>query len=276
MTEEQNLNLFEDMLLSKTKELITKEFGLADKNAHRYFHYTSNKSYKKIIASQRFNASFIRSTSDPLEFSLPLSICRDWICSGNTFLNFSKFPTNLFKHFNKEAMDPSIRYYFISLSTNNNSEHLKSMYGNNIIEFDLKSFPDSLDSFGLIYKCKYVKNADFHSEVITLLEKWRDLFDASIKEYSISKPENLMYIWFYIFMQFCHAISLSIKQDPFKDEEEIRLLVVCNAKLKTETEWHKKKISSCISKQTLLRREALPLKINKLGINISGIHCEVK
>jgi len=276
MTEEQDVNLFENTLLSKTKELIIKEFGLADKNAHRYFHYTSNKSYRKIITSQIFNASFIRSTSDSLEFSLPLSICRDWICFGNTFLKFSKFPTNLFKHFNEQAIDPSVRYYFISVSTNNNSEHLKSIYGKNIIEFDLKNFPDSLDSFGLIYKCKYIKNADYRSEVITLLEKWRDIFDAAIMECKISNAENLMSTWFYIFMQFCHAISLSIKQEPFKDEEEIRLLVVCNADLKTETEWHKRKISTRISKQTLLRREALPLKINNLGIKISGIHCEVK
>jgi len=122
MTPEQK---FSDLIEARTNALVSNKFGYPLKDPHDLYHFTKQESGDLIVGSQSFWASFIRSTSDTLEFALPLSHCRDWLCLGNNLLDFSNsgFPAALFSHFNEQANDPIARYYFISLTENQNSAH---------------------------------------------------------------------------------------------------------------------------------------------------------
>lgn len=85
---------------------------------HGLFHYTSSASANAIVKSQIFHASFITTTSDPLEFTLPMVSIRNWITTGTNLLGYeddSCEMIKIFKFFNDESRDPTLRPYFISL-----------------------------------------------------------------------------------------------------------------------------------------------------------------
>ena len=123
-------------ILHHSEELIKSEFKI---EADRLYHYTSSTAADAIATRQVFHSSSIRSSSDSLEFSAPMAACRDCVCLTQNFFAHQTFPVVLFKHFNEEASFPSARAYFISLSGNSNSAHLKSMYGDVPLEFKVNT-----------------------------------------------------------------------------------------------------------------------------------------
>lgn len=250
MSVNKNEELFESALLAETEQLIRAEFGAGDLGP--CFHYTSLDSMAKIYDSKTFWASFIRSTSDPLEFALPLSACRDWLCIEQKFLSFPNFPTRLFHHFNEQANDPIARYYFISISADSKNKHLKDLYGDGILKFDLSTLSSDFDANGMMLKCRYVENIE--SEVFNLMEKWRDLFDSKVNEFSIEKPEQKMKIWLYIFMRYCHSISLGLKKKSFENECELRIVLV-SRDASSDSTWHTPRNARPVSEKSLLVRE---------------------
>lgn len=259
---------FEDTLLEETKGFIGKEFGIEESDLQRpIFHYTSRISAIQIVNTHIFHASFIRSTSDSLEFALPFSFCRDWLCFSKKFFCFNNFPTKFFLHFNEQAIDPQSRRYFLSACFNENSSHLKQMYGTSIVKMDISSLAPNFSDSAAILKCRYSK--DIKTEVENILDRWKTtIFDPTVATFKIQIPEQQMTRWLYIFMHLCHSLSLVLKQDAFRNEDEVRISVVSRS-IDEDTLWHCPRNIKRASARSLITREFLPLKLDGLGIKVS-------
>ncbi len=269
----ENKEQFEKELSDETDRFIATTFNHPEGNNHfPVYHYTNIENLKLIICSQIFNASMIRNTSDPLEFALPLSSARDWLCVDRNLLSFPNFPNEFFKHFNELAIDPYPRLYFVSFSQNSDNQHLRKLYGDGIIRFEsLITEEVDINTPGLWIKCKYVRN--INDEVYGILNNWRDnVFLPLIKKFkiqsSVTNP-NMMTSWLYIFMKLCSVLSFSIKQHAYLMEEEIRLVVFPNNPDKEEEKWRKVREFKCISSKSNLCREYLPIFLNKMRIRAS-------
>jgi hypothetical protein len=266
MTKEQ-IQQFSNLVENETNNLIEKEFGFSGDRDQILYHFTSDHNANLITQSQNFWASFIRSTSDPLEFSLPLSYCRDWLCFGNNLFDFSAsgFPANMFIHFNEQAIDPIARYYFISLTEDPHSPHHKQLYGKSTIEFHFGKPTPEIKEHLMILKCKYP--SDMKMEVHRILLEWKTMFHRLIKEQKIASnqlPENA---WFYMFMRLCHMCALCLKQDSFKDEKEVRIVLVPKKDdIDKGSSFYEKRATRPVSAGSLLVREYLPLKLTALAV----------
>ncbi len=262
----QSFTDLEISILHHAEVLIRNEFKI---EAKRFFHYTDETSAEAILNTQTFHSSFIRSSSDSLEFSNPMAACRDCVCLTQNFFGFQKFPFELFKHFNEQAIDPSARAYFISLSGNSKSTHLQSMYGNARLEFKLNTEITDFKSYGFLINCKYVD--DTKTEVFRLLKRWRDeVFERALRENGIQDAQPTMNDWFYTLMQFCNTISVGIKQRAFENEQETRV-VTFSKNPDLETDWHKPRGTKPIApySKSLIKREFLPLNLNAMGIIVA-------
>lgn len=251
-------------ILHHAKQLIGEEFRI---DAKRFFHYTNEASSTAIMDNQTFLSSFIRSSSDSLEFAAPMAACRDCVCLTDNLFVHERFPISLFKHFNEEACTPSAKAYFISLSGNSNSAHLRSMYGDCVLEFDVNIDPTDFSSYGFFIKCKYVD--DTRAEVFRLLRKWKnEVLERAFMEHKIRDPNAVMKDWFYTLMQFCNTISVGIKQKAFELEDEIRVVIfpltpdIC-------TSWHQPRALKPFNGNngnSLIMREYLPLNLKAMGL----------
>lgn len=256
-----NFTPFEKSIHDRTEQLIRQEFPVS---ANRFFHCSSEATIAVIVNTQTFWASFIRSTSDSLEFSAPMAACRDAICIKNQVFQFQKFPIKLFQHFNEEACEPTARPYFISLSGNRQSSHLQAMYGAFNCEFELTSGSPEFQGNGYFIGIKYV--SDIKAEAFRLLNEWRDkVLQTSLSDHGIKDGLSRMNEWFYTMMLFCNSISLGIKEDAFAQEEETRI-VVFPKDPDAVTPWHDKRGVRPLQKKSLVNREYLPIKFNALGI----------
>lgn len=264
---------FSERIEEETNKLIEECFSYKVDEGDVLYHFTSEVGAKMIIASNSYWASFIRSTSDTLEFALPLSICRDWLCFEDNLYSFKSqkvFPDALFAHFNEQAINPIARYYFVSLTPDAKSEHHLKCYGRQAIEFKFGTGPAELKDFMMILKCIYPE--DFNKEIHSLLNKWRDVFYRVVAELKIEASDLPNEAWFYMFMRFCHMISLCLKQKSFQDEKEVRIVVVPNQKFIDQSDkFHGKRNVTMPWDKSLLVREYLPLKLNEMGISISLI-----
>lgn len=254
-------------LLEATDQFIANKFAILREPTGTWYHYTSLETLKTIVNSQTFRASFIRATSDPLEFALPLSACRDWACTSKKFFNFQNFPAELFKNFNDQARNAIPRPYFVSFCKEPDSSRLKSCYGDGIVEVITSedNRPIAFEDFGQLIECKYV--ADTSKEIFRIMDEWKDkIFYPVVEIVNIKQPEDpaIMPTWFYIFMKLCLTISLAIKQDTYVSEEEVRL-VVYSKDPDADHGWHDKRGFRPLSEKDRLYHEYLPLKLNKIG-----------
>jgi len=258
---------FQNEVGHATEELLAKHFNITHLVNSPLYHYSDNVKIQSIIENQVFNASFIRSTSDSLEFVYPLSYCRDWHCIKNVFFDFKNFPTNLFKHFNEQAVYPIARPYFISLSENSNSERLISNYGE--YKLILKStneekYRERIRIVGSFVKCKYSDNPD--KEIHDILNEWQtEIFQPLLIKYQFNNPEKNLGLWFYILMKLCFTISTSVKQLAYADEKEIRF-VAYPRNLDADDVWHNSRVLKPIGTPATSFREYLPIKLLELGM----------
>lgn len=266
---EQEIDKFSNLIEQKTNALIKEKFGYSLELNSNLYHFTNDHNGQIILDSQSFWASFIRSTSDSLEFSLPLSHCRDWLCIENELFDFSKnFPAKLFSHFNEQAIDPIARYYFISLTENSNSPHHVEMYGNCTLKFTFTNFPEGIADYFMVLKCHY--SADVKQEIKNFLMEWKNVFVSALNEINISVEKLPHNSWFYMFMRYCHMCSLCIKQSAFQDEKEIRIVFVPKKnEIDVGCSFHDKRGTRSISKNSFLLREYIPLNLKSLGITVS-------
>jgi hypothetical protein len=251
----------EKSILRYAEELIRSEFKI---EADRFYHYTTQAAADAIVATQTFHSSFIRSSSDSLEFSAPMASCRDCVCLTSNFFAHKGFPVALFKHFNDEATAPSARAYFISLSGDPNLAHMKEMYGEVPLEFKLNVDMTEFRSYGFFIKCRYVD--DTKTEVFRLLKKWKEeVLHRAFVEHKVRDPGLTMKDWFYTLMQFCNTISIGIKQRAFELEDETRI-VVFPLNPDAETRWHAHRGVKPLNSKSLIKREYLPLNLKNMGI----------
>lgn len=254
----------EKTILYYTQELVREEFPI---NSKCFYHYTNKNAAEAIVLNQSFHASFIRSTTDALEFAYPMAACRDILCRTHDF--FSNVSKKLVKNLNEEASDPTARPYFISLSGEPNSDYLKSEYGDHIVEIINNTESTDFKIYGFFINCKYV--ADVKGEVRRLLQKWQiKALNKALSEHKVSDPQKRIMDWFYTLMQFCHTISLGIKQDSFQDEKETRIVVIPLTP-DENIDWHDSRDTKPLSTKSLLNREFLPVKLNAMGIKAKRV-----
>jgi hypothetical protein len=255
----------EDLLLARTWLLIDREFPNHPEPAE-YFHYTAPENIKLIVESQTFHASLIRSSSDALEFALPFSACRDWALER--FYKMPNFPLELFKHFNQQAISPYVRPYFVSMCMNNQAKHLKEFYGEGILKVSLNESLVKFNRTVRLVQCRYTKNP--YELVYKIMDEWRDdVFHNTMDEFEVSNPveREIHSQWFYIMMAIFNSISVAIKQAPFSDENEVRLLFYTkdpHQACQYFGEWSTKDLD-----RSLIRREYIPLKMGELGFKVS-------
>lgn len=220
-----NYEEFEKNLLSKTDEFLSKIFVIRKSFESPLYHFTSKENADSIIKSQQLRLSFIRSTSDPLEFALPLAECRDYLCI-HTRIDESEFPVELFKFFNSEAVNPDARPYFMSFTYNPKSLHHKKMYGTSSIvvspkdNFDVASFEKNF----FFIKCIYKENigAFAHNTIQNWFEK---ILKPTAGPHSTEDLNKILIRAFWILIKICHTISLGTKAHAFKEEDEYRLVL---------------------------------------------------
>ena len=251
----------EKSIHAHAEKLIHEEFEI---NAARFYHCSNQDAIDAITSTQTFRASFICSTSDSLEFSAPMAACRDFVCLANEIFQFPNFPFNLFKHFNEEAVEPTARPYFVSLSGNAQSAHIQSMYGTSQCEFELKTGSVNFEGTGYFMGVKYVD--DIKAEVFRLMKRWQnEVLFQSFEDHGVKYDLQRMSDWFYTMMLFCNTISIGIKQKAFELEEEARIVVFPRTP-DAVTKWHDPRATRPLSKNSLIAREYLPLKLDAMGI----------
>lgn len=255
------LNDFEKSLNTDSDKVIKEAFTFGAPDGNLY-HYTRESSAISIVNSQEFRASFIRATSDPLEFTSNLVQCRNWLCSDSTSLAFSEFPFQLFSFFNQQATSPSIRPYFCSFTENEDSYFLKNMYGDTRIHLKKGASPLFARTPFLI-KCKYeIAPKDF---IYSTLDIWaQECLERNLKLYGLTIL-NTKKIWLPKLMQISFVLSLALKDPYFSREEEWRYIAMPDDP-NVESTWHKKRFQqfSIVQDHESLT-EYLPLKMNQLG-----------
>lgn len=260
------LMVFEELLHMRTMLLLSQTCFLSESKNTEFFHHTNMESAANILSTRTFHASHVRSTSDPLEFALPFSICRDWLT--NKFIHFPNFPVDLFKHFNEEGQYSKVKMYFVSLTAEKDSRHLRSMYGESLLRFELTSFLKNQTRTGSIIKCAY--HAKPIDEIETSLDQWRTIFEEVVSQCGIKEPQKHMGNWFYIFMRFCHVISMSSKQSAFSNEKEVKLIFFPD-NADVECAEHGRRATKPLFAHSLLVREFLPINLDALGIEIKRL-----
>jgi hypothetical protein len=244
---------------------LNSKLGVLKKWINPLLHYTDADAAKSIVEYQRFHASFIRSTSDPLEFVLPLSEVRDWVCTnGNLFYNFDR-PDNLFKHFNElsENPDSRIRPYFISM-VKKPSDHLKKQYGGTAIELRESNEANTIIP-GLLIPIAYPENIETH--VSLLMKDWQRTVLHKVRERFSAVPERT-YVdtTFHLWMKAFIVTALSVKKSAYKNEDEVRLVVLPGRPDQSTSQCDSRVIIPSDKEPGLPRREYLPVKLSELGL----------
>lgn len=220
-----NLSIFENTLKNKTDSFLENIFVITKTFDEPLYHYTSPESADSIIKSQQLRLSFIRSTSDPLEFALPLAECRNYLCI-HTLAEKSEFPLELFKFLTNESIDPKARAYFMSFTHSPNLAHHKKMYGSSSIVLKKTELFNEINfqkSFFFI-KCRYEN--DIRSFVYKTISRWIDeIYKPTAAEHGENNSIKNLNDMFWVLMKLCHTISLGTKSDAFKEEEEYRLIL---------------------------------------------------
>lgn len=268
MTDElltKKIDAFGSEMENLTNLLVAKHFQIGCDNNGQLFHYTSPKASKAIIASQTFRASFIRSTSDPLEFAPTFVTCRDWLCFKSGAWTKPEFPYVMFKHFNDEAQDLTVRYYFISLTTETNNSHLINTYGQKILKFSFTDSEDSIRHYSI--KCRYETNPE--SFVEGILTEWRDhCLIPLVNKYKI-EANLIQEQWFIPYMHLSQTLAIGVKQLAFSSEKETRLVFTLrNPDIKEN--WRGARKKKKIHKFSF--REYLPVHLNKIGYLVSAVN----
>ncbi len=251
---------------SLTDTWLESNLGISQTWVEPLFHFTSSKNSNSIVESQIFWASFIRSTSDPLEFVLPLSEVRDWVCfSRQLFSNFDD-PYNFFNHFNELAENPptQIRPYFISMVKEPN-DHLMKRYGNSIIKVVNQQAVDFKKTIFMV-PINYYENVQL--EIRRLLMDWRNNVLLKAQNQFNEIPENqfvkeTLYLW----MKTFSMLALSIKKNVYRPEQEVRIVAFAGTP-DENTSWFDKRIinPSDTPEFGFPRKEYLPIKIGALGL----------
>jgi hypothetical protein len=244
---------------TKTNEWLESHLGFKSGLVGDFYHFTSHESAKAIVDSKTFRASFIRSTSDPLEFALPLSICRDWMVDGAGLFKFPNYPGAIFKHFNEIAVEPHLRPYFISTSGVDN-EDLKKLYGDTAVKL---SCDGKQQLFSV--QCRYI--SDPKKEITALLDDWISF--TKIKNSNFSGQSGTQYLMknFHTFMQVFYIISLSTKSAAFHYEKETRFVLLKTTPDDT-CELHAARTSVCLAPQ-FQHKEYLPVHLEACGVKTS-------
>jgi hypothetical protein len=258
---QMNEYFFENELIAKTDEFLKCVYFDLQNESITFYHYTTKQRATAISQSGIFQASFIRSTSDPLEFALPMSFSRNWICNKNKTSNYMKNTVTLFPFLNGEIKSPKIRPYFMSM-TLAESDYLKFRYGGTTLKFQYnKSHP--VQVAGMLLKCHYPP--DPQKEVINLLDKWNEeVFIPICAKYSKIPDEQIPYS-FFVFMKVANTIALATKQPEYKEEDEVRFALFPKSP-DTDYEWHAARKMEGI--EEFSPREYLPLKLNSMGITV--------
>lgn len=244
---------------------------------NRIFHYTKAEYAKSIIDQQEVRASFIRSTSDPLEYALPLSEVRDWVCfSGELWDHFTD-PTNLFCHFNllAENPDPKIRPYFVSMVKEPNKKVAK-LYGETCLEINAKTSDQSnYEISGFFLEVIYPE--DMRQHIQQLLRSWRDeVLHPVREEYSRMDERDFTITTFPSWMRVFQTIPLFIKKKIYDHEKEVRLIIFPGDPDRETPQFGKRVIipsdncrweMPCEGRLGQPRREYLPVKLAAIGLS---------
>lgn len=252
----------EDPLFTGTRQFIRNMFEL-DNSYGTYYHYTKPEIIEAIIQNKEFRASFIRSTSDPLEFVHSMTICRDWLCNEANSLGINLKQDAVFKYFNDEAILPKIKPFFISAVDSPNSQYHLDTYGSGILAIT-QNEDKGKSSNGYVLKCMY--KPELKKTVHGYLKKWsQEILIPVAKKNSINLSSDLE-SWFHQFIFICHSISLTMKEHRFSKDNEIRYVFF----------YHNNSIGPDIGALTVktelsegfVVRTYLPLPIEDLGFSI--------
>ncbi|MFV3409686.1 hypothetical protein ACNH6C_13825 [Bdellovibrio bacteriovorus] len=267
-----NFTEFEKALIKRSYELTDLIFEMERAFDRPFYHYTSNESSQKIIASQQFKMSFIRSTSDPLELSLILATCRDALCFTENW-DGSVFPKELFKHFNDEALDPIVRPYFISMTESPSEPFLMNNYGGAVIEFSADC--DFVDTKGLfadrfrVIKCRYEN--DLKKFVEDQISRWgAEVLSPTLKEFGIQSHLVDINSWHFALMEFCFTLALGLKSKAYFPEKEHRLLFIPRDP-DVSMEFYVRRSLHPSKSRFERQREYLTLNLSKCGLKAKRI-----
>lgn len=256
---------YEVQFNTETDVWLKSNLGIVQDFQEPLYHLTKSVSAESIVNSQIFRASFIRSTSDPLEYVLPLSEIRDWVCfSHQLWSNFEK-PQDLFDHFNELATNPlpAIRPYFISMVKKPNI-HLRERFGNSIVEIK-KERENPFNQSSFLVPITYCDNVQ--GSVWNLLRNWRNTVLLKIKEIYPEVPErDFVKTTFYLWMKLFSMLGSSVKKNVYKSEQEVRLVFFSGTPDKDSTWFNKRIIVPSDMELGKPRSEYLPIKLNELGL----------